>query len=242
MATPVARRTTCSECPAVRLSRASIAAASACTAAGEPSESCSRASSSSASGLATATRPLPVRLASSSARSAAASSSSAPIGASHAETPIEQLPAGPCGVRGAPAAHALLDALGDGARRLLLGAREHEHELVAAVAGDLVVRAHLGAQRVGDAAQQRVAGGMAELVVDALEVVEVDQDAGERQPVARGAGDLLAHAHLHRAVVEQAGERVGARGGADVVVGLGVVAGDHGEVGDRLEHVQVVGG
>ena len=87
----------------MRLSRASIAAASACTAAGEPSESCSRASSSSASGLATATRPLPVRLASSSARSAAASSSSAPIGGSQAAMPIEQLPPGPCGERGEPA-------------------------------------------------------------------------------------------------------------------------------------------
>ena len=123
---------------------------------------------------------------------------------------------------------------------VLLGARQHQHELVAAVACDLVVRAHLGAQRVGDAPQQLVAGGVAELVVDPLEVVEVDQHAAERLLLARRARDLLAHAHLHRPVVEQPGQRVGARRGADVVVGLRVVAGDDREVGDRLEHVQVL--
>ena len=69
-----------------------------------------------------------------------------------------------------------------------VGAGQHEHELVAAVAGGLVVRAHLGAQRVRHAAQQRVAGRVAELVVDPLEVVEVDQDAAERPAVARRRG------------------------------------------------------
>ena len=150
------------------------------------------------------------------------------------------MPNGAAGAARDAGANPLADALGDGARHVLLRAGQHDHELVAAVAGDLVVRARLGAQRVGDAAQQRVARRVAELVVDPLEVVEVDQHAAERLAVAVGARDLLSHAHLHRAVVEQAGERVGAGGGADVVVGLGVVAGDDGEVRDRLEHVEVV--
>ena len=105
----------------------------------------------------------------------------------------------------------------------------------------MVVLPHLGAQRIRDAPQQRVAGGMAVLVVDALEVVEVDQHAAQRLAVARRAGDLLPDPHLHRAVVEQPGEGVGARRGADVVVGGRVVAGDDGEVRDRLEHLQVLG-
>ena len=137
--------------------------------------------------------------------------------------------------------HAGTYALGDGAGGLLIAAREDEHELVPAVPRHLVVWPHLGAQRVRDASQQLVAGGMAELVVDALEVVEVDQHAAQGLVVARRAGDLLPHPHLHRAVVEQPRERVGAGGRADVVVRLGVVAGHDGEVGDRLEHVEILG-
>ena len=58
--------------------------------------------------------------------------------------------------------------------------------------------------------------------------------------VAPRAGDLLADADLHRAVVEQPGQRVGAGGLLDLLVGLGVVAGDGGEVGDRLERPPVL--
>ena len=154
--------------------------------------------------------------------------------------PIEQLLeilAGP-GRRAVPDAHA--HALRDRARDVLRRAGQHEHELVAAVAGDPVVGTDLRAQGVRHAAQHGVAGRVAELVVDALEVVEVDQHAAERLAVARGPGDLLAHPDLHRTVVQQAGQRIRARRGANVVVGLGVVAGDHREVGDRLEHAQVV--
>ena len=140
-----------------------------------------------------------------------------------------------------PARTRVADPLGHGPRRRLRGAGEDQHELVAAVAREVVVLADLRAQRVRDAPQQRVAGGMAVLVVDALEVVEVDQHAAQRLAVAGRAGDLLADADLHRAVVEQPGEGVRARRGADVVVGGRVVAGDDGEVRDRLEHLQVLG-
>ena len=124
--------------------------------------------------------------------------------------------------------------------RRLVGAGEQQHELVAAVAGDLVVRAQLALQHAGDAAQQLVAGGVAARVVDALEVVEVEDHGAERVPVAARAGDLLADAQLHRAVVEDAGQRVGAGDVLDVLVGLGVAAGDGGQAGDRLERAQVL--
>ena len=74
--------------------------------------------------------------------------------------------------------------------------------------------AQLAAQRGGDHAQLLVAGLVAALVVDGLEVVEVDQQAGERRPGAARAGDLLARAQVQRAVVDQPGERVGGGGDA----------------------------
>ena len=57
----------------------------------------------------------------------------------------------------------------------VLDAREHDRELVAAEAGDDVLRAHAVAQAAGDGDQQRVADGVAERVVDGLEVVDVDE-------------------------------------------------------------------
>ena len=131
-------------------------------------------------------------------------------------------------------------ALGDGRRDRLVGAGKQEHELVAAVAGDLVVRAQLALQRAGDLAQQLVAGRVALGVVDALEVVEVQDHGAERMPVTARAGDLLADAQLHRAVVEDARQRVGAGDVLDVLERLRVAAGDGGEAGDRLERAQVL--
>ena len=122
------------------------------------------------------------------------------------------------------AADRVAAALGDVGRGLLVGAGEQQHELVAAVAGDLVVRAQLALQRLGDPPQQLVAGGVPARVVDALEVVEVEDHRAERRLVAPRAGDLLADPDLHRAVVEDAGQRVGARDVLDVLVGLGVAA------------------
>ena len=138
------------------------------------------------------------------------------------------------------AAEALAHALDDRAGGHLVRAGQQEDELVAAVARRGVVRPQRSAQRGGDLPQQRVAGEVALLVVDALEVVEVDEHARERVPLADGAGDLLAHAELERAVVQQAGERVGARRGARVLVGLGVAAGDDGQLGDRLERAELL--
>ena len=123
-----------------------------------------------------------------------------------------------------------------------VGVGQQHDELVAAVAGDDVVVAQLAAHRLGDRAQDVVPGQVAVLVVDRLEVVEVEQQAGQRGAGAARAGDLLAHAQVQRAVVEQPGQGVGDRGEAGVLVGLGVAAGGHRERGDRLERAQVVVG
>ena len=80
------------------------------------------------------------------------------------------------------------DALGQ--RAGLLGVAQgvlQHHELVAAEAGDDVGAAHGRAQPVGDRAQQLVAAGMAQRVVDLLELVEVDEVDGERPAAAQAA-------------------------------------------------------
>ncbi len=60
------------------------------------------------------------------------------------------------------------------------GAGQHDQELVAADPGDLVARAHGGAQPVGHLLENGVAGGMAERVVDVLESIEIDRHQRQR--------------------------------------------------------------
>ena len=91
--------------------------------------------------------------------------------------------------------------LGDG----VVDARQHDRELVAAQPGDDVLRAHGMPQPAGDGDEQRVADGVAERVVDDLEVVDVDEQHAERA----GAGRELAAQALHeQQPVRQLGERV----------------------------------
>ena len=73
---------------------------------------------------------------------------------------------------------------------------EQQRELVAAEARDGVGAAHAGAQALGRLHEHAVAGLVAEVVVDALEVVEVDEHHGAWLAVAaralgRGGRDLV---------------------------------------------------
>ena len=120
------------------------------------------------------------------------------------------------------------DALGE--RAGLLGVAQgvlQHHELVAAEAGDDVGAAHGRAQAVGGHAQQLVAAGMAQRVVDLLELVEVDEVDGER-PAAAQADHGSVHLVAEQRAVRQAGEGIVA--GELVDLGLG-----HAPVGDVLE-------
>ncbi len=91
-----------------------------------------------------------------------------------------------------------------------VGVRQDHHELVAAVARDAVEGPELTHERADDLAQHRVTGRVPVLVVDDLEVVEVDQQAGERPARAHRAPDLLVQAAAHRPVVHAARDRIGA--------------------------------
>ena len=86
---------------------------------------------------------------------------------------------------------ALAQALGDAGAVLDVDRRQHDEELLAAQPVGELERAQLAAQRRGDLAQHRVAARVAVLVVDALEVVDVEDDERDRLAAqARLLGEL----------------------------------------------------
>ena len=191
----------------------------------------------SLAGMWQATRSRPASLASYIARSALTSTSS-PVRRreSNGATPIEALTLRrrPDGLEMRTARIASSRSAGDRAR-VLGAAVGHEHgELVAAQAGDHLAVAQALAQRVGDLADQLVAGAVAERVVDVLEQVDVDQHRGAARAVAGDVVDVALELALERAAVEQAGQRV--------VVGhvaqLGLVAAALGDVLGLGQEVQ----
>ena len=95
---------------------------------------------------------------------------------------------------------------------------QDQHELLAAVAADQVGRAQVGGERLGDAAQDDVAGRVAVRVVDGLEVVDVDE--GDRQRAARSGSarsTSVKQRGQQRLAVGDAGQAVDRR----PVVGVG---------------------
>ena len=97
------------------------------------------------------------------------------------------------------------DPLGERDGVVLADLLAHDDELVAAEAGDQVAGAHRRAQPVGHLDEQLVAGGVAERVVDDLEVVQVQEQAG--QPAAPGR-NRSATSLASSVAVGQAGQRV----------------------------------
>ena len=87
-------------------------------------------------------------------------------------------------------------------------AGQHEHELVAAEARDRVRLAHRRREPLRDRLQQLVAGVVAERVVDALEVVEVEEQAGDLRGVALRLREDLLQPLVQQRAVRQAGEDV----------------------------------
>ena len=116
-------------------------------------------------------------------------------------------------------------------RVLFAGAGQDDEDLLAADPVDRVAGTEHGAHRVGDVLEDRVAGRVAELVVDALEVVEIAEQQGMRLPLCLAArlAVELGEALLQRVAVEEAGQRVEGRAAPVGAVGLDQGAGeDHG--------------
>ena len=86
--------------------------------------------------------------------------------------------------------------------------RQHDDELVAAVAACGVGVTRGGEEPGRHQAQHAVADVVAEAVVDALEIVEVEQDQRYRAVVARGLRQRLAETILQQAAIGQPGELV----------------------------------
>ena len=109
------------------------------------------------------------------------------------------------------------DRLGDRAaeparqrfRRVLVDQVLAEHDkLVTAVARDRVAFAHLAQQALGDADQQLVTDDVAILVVDALEVVEVDEDHADRGSLPHASGERHREAIAQQRAVRQVRQRI----------------------------------
>ena len=125
----------------------------------------------------------------------------------------------------------LRDAAGQRDDVVLVDVLADDDELVATEAGDQVSGAHRGAQPGRHLDEQLVAGGVAEGVVDDLEVVEVEEEAGQ----AAGAGpEALGHVLGQQRAVGQPGQRV--------VVGLvGELRLEGQPVGDVLDRADEAG-
>ena len=93
---------------------------------------------------------------------------------------------------------------------MLVAVHGQEGELLAADAGGEVEAALDGAHLTRHAFERGVARGVAQLVVHALEAVEVADDQAERLVGAPGALQLDVEGLLEAAPVEQIGERVAA--------------------------------
>ncbi len=121
-----------------------------------------------------------------------------------------------------------------------VGAREDDHELVAAVAIDAVVLAGRFRDRARDSAEEGVAGRVAAGVVERLEPVEVEHQDRERPAQSAGL-DRLAELALERAVVAQPGQRVEIGPDPDGAVRLGVLQGDRRLRREQLGQLELVG-
>ena len=126
----------------------------------------------------------------------------AAVGDADAQMNADQLVAGVHGRR-ERSQHPLGDRAGF--RDRVVDARQHHRELVAAQPRDDVLRAHGMPEPAGHGDEQRVADGVAERVVDDLEVVEVDEQDAERLRAGRELGAQALH---EQQPVGQLGERV----------------------------------
>jgi len=103
------------------------------------------------------------------------------------------------------------DAFGQGLRLPIFRVGQEHGEFVAAEAEQHLVLAGEAGDFSGYADQHGVAGGVAEVVVDRLELVEVEIKQRGRAAVAHGFGQRALQFDLETVPVEQAGERVAFR-------------------------------
>jgi hypothetical protein len=85
---------------------------------------------------------------------------------------------------------------------------ERAHKLVSAEADERVVWAHVFLDRICDIAQQNIARGMAVLIIDLLELVDVDVSEHKKSVSASSTDDFALDDHESNPTPECPGERV----------------------------------
>ncbi len=128
------------------------------------------------------------------------------------------------------------DPFGDLMRDDPVGAGEDGRELVAAVSVEPIAVTRRVGHGSRDVDEQGVTRGVAEGVVETLEVVEIEHQDGERRALV----DRFAELALERAVVTQPGQRILLRADADRPMGLGVLHRDRGLAGEELRQLVLV--
>jgi hypothetical protein len=113
----------------------------------------------------------------------------------------------------------LPELVGHPRRGVQLGSGQQHEKLLAAPARDEVALAQAAGQAAPDAPQHPVADGMAEVVVDLLEVIHVDQHHGARLAAALQRDEFELAALVGGQPVRQAGQRVMAGEMAQLLVG-----------------------
>ena len=111
-------------------------------------------------------------------------------------------------------------AAGQDDRAADVGVRQEQRELVATDSERSVGMPDRGSDQRAELRQQLIANSVAARVIDALELVDVDEHERERGAVAPGAVDHAPDRLLERAVVAQAGQAVAQRGLARALVQL----------------------
>src|SRR4029078_5559573 len=97
---------------------------------------------------------------------------------------------------------------GDRERVVSTGLGQQQHEFFAAVATNEIELTQLRTKNGGDLAKHFIAQQVSELVVEALEVVDVEHDHRELLGVAAGAFQFLGQLRLKKAAIECAGESI----------------------------------
>ena len=121
-------------------------------------------------------------------------------------------------------------------------ARAHDHaELLATEAADDVVWAYASAHGVRERAEQLVTDAVSVHVVDALEVVDVEHEDGNRTVRPARLLQRVQQSLVEASVVEQAGERVRLRLVLEASPDLGVVERERGGIGEALCKLELVG-
>ncbi len=105
-------------------------------------------------------------------------------------------------------AKAFVDAIGDIFDHSGVGVDDENGEFVATVTGGDISRATLFLHDAGETLESAVAGQVTESVVDALEVVQIEQKEAEGLMAAVGAADFRFEMVKEFAIVGEAGEPV----------------------------------